>query len=304
MSVPGLLYTATLALTTSLRAPVAQFVAPTVGAGAIDRRAAAGVGLGRRAAAGVGLATLLAAAAAPAASVERSYADLAAEAYAAFEAADYRLCERKWQAATAAYPSEPLGWNNLAIALVINASDEMKLGEPPAGRARERLDEALAALARAEALSPSADALLLNARGNAFGLLLRWEDALGAYSASAAASPADFASIPRSNEALALFQLSQLELAERKARALVRRDPNFRDGVALVATLRWAQGDAAGATTEFAALCSGTGGRQWCERYGSASVVTGRWSPKAVAAYEELLKQPSIQLELRNARAL
>ena len=53
--------------------------------------------------------------AAPAAAAERPFGALADEAYKAFKAADYALSERKWQAATAAYPSEALGWTNLAV---------------------------------------------------------------------------------------------------------------------------------------------------------------------------------------------
>ena len=57
--------------------------------------------LGRRAVAAGGLAAALSSAA-PAAAAERPFGALADEAYKAFEAADYALSERKWQAATAA----------------------------------------------------------------------------------------------------------------------------------------------------------------------------------------------------------
>ena len=233
-----------------------------------------------------------------------TFEQLAASAFAAFEQAKYADSERLWKRATAAYPSQSLGWINLAVALVINASDEMTLGVEPTGRAKERLEEALTAIDQAEALGSGTDALMLNSRGNALGLLLRWEDARAAYAASAAAAQKDFASIPRSNEALVLLQLDQLEQAEVIARRLVRRDPNFRDGSALLATLRSLEGDNAGAADAFSVVCDGRDGAVWCDRYSTEQVVLGRWTPKAVEAYRSLLKLTSIQLIIKNARVV
>ena len=58
-------------------------------------------------------------------------------------------------------------------------------------------------------------------------------------------------------------------------RTLLRRDPNFVDGTALLATLRWSQGDVAGATTAYASLCDTP---IWCETYASDAAVLGRWT--------------------------
>ena len=121
------------------------------------------------------------------------------------------------------------------------------LGVAPTGEARKRLEEALTAIDTAESLGSSPDALNLNAKGNALGLLLQWSDARAAYEASGDAADRSFASIPRSNEALALFELGSLPEAEKVARKLIRRDPNFKDGFALLAALRYAQGDTGGA---------------------------------------------------------
>ena len=262
------------------------------------------IGSSRRSAVGSALVAALLTALPTAASADETFEQLAAAAFASFEQAKYADSERLWQKATAAFPSQPLGWLNLAVALVINASDEMTLGVEPTGRAKERLEEALAAIDKAEALGGSGDALMLNSRGNALGLLLRWEDARAAYAASAAAAPKDFVSIPRSNEALALLQLGQLEQAEAVARRLVRRDPNFRDGSALLATLRSMQGDKAGAADAFSVVCDGRDGAAWCDRYSTEQVVLGRWTPKAVEAYRDLLGAPSIQLIIKNARVV
>ena len=72
-------------------------------------------------------------------------------------------------------------------------------------------------------------------------------------------------SIPRSNEALALFELGSLPEAEKVARKLIRRDPNFKDGFALLAALRYAQGDTGGAAALVNDLCAGASGL--CARY-------------------------------------
>ena len=126
------------------------------------------------------------------------------------------------------------------------------------------------------------------------------QEARQAYSASATASRRDFESIPRSNEALALFELGDLKEAERTTRTLLRRDPQFKDGYALLAALRFEQDSKSDAATLISDLCSGLDGEQWCSRYSNIDVVVGRWTPSAVAAYRRLLAEPSIQLELRN----
>ena len=231
---------------------------------------------------------------------------MASDAARAFEQGKYEECEQMWQAAADAYPDEDLAWANLAVALIINASDDptMTLGQPPAGRAKGRLEAALAAIEKATALG-SSDALLLNAQGNALGLLLRWGEAREAYASATALSARDFESIPRSNEALTLLQLEQPEQAEKLARNLLRRDPNFVDAQALLATIRWSQRDIGGAAAELSALCDRpTDGQQWCERYSTVDVVLGRWPPRAVATYRDLLMQPSVALIFKNARAL
>ena len=120
------------------------------------------------------------------------------------------------------------------------------------------------------------------------------------YSAAATASRRDFESIPRSNEALALFELGDLREAERVTKVLLRRDPQFRDGYALLAALRFELGSAGDAAVAINDLCAGLDGEVWCERYSTEEVILGRWTPKAVAAYKRMLREPSIQLELRN----
>jgi tetratricopeptide (TPR) repeat protein len=220
-------------------------------------------------------------------------------AFAAFTAGNYAKAEREWREASTELPSEPLVWLNFGTCLVILASDEMTLGVKPQGRAAERLQEALSAFDAAERLG-SSDALLLNSRGNALGLLQQWGEARAAYDASAAVSPRDFESIPRSNAALVSFEMGELQLAEREASKIIRRDPRFVDADALLAAVRWKQGDVGGAVRAFERLCEEP---LFCQRYATADVVLGRWTPKAVDAYRQLLKEPGIKLALKDGGA-
>ena len=221
------------------------------------------------------------------------------EAYTAFTKGEYMESERLWLQATQDYPEEALAWQNLATVLIINASEQMTLGQLPTGEALQRLQRALTAFNNAENLGET-DALLVNARGNALGLLQRWEEAHAAYAASVDLSPRDLESIPLSNQALTSFELGRADDAEKEALRLTRRDPNFRDGFALLATLRHSRGDEAGAASAFRTLCSE---EQWCERYSTDAVVLGRWTPRAVSAFRSLLRAPAIQ-DVRAAKAL
>jgi len=221
-------------------------------------------------------------------------------AFDAFQQGDYVGAEKLWGEVANRFPKESLAWANYGTCLIINASDEMTLGELPTGQAEARLKAALDALDKAEDLG-SSDALLLNSRGNALGLLQRWEEAREQYVAACAVSARDFESIPRSNAALISFQLGDMQRVEREALSLVRRDPRFVDGQALLAAARWSAGDVRGAASAFEKLCSDP---KFCARYASDQVVLGRWTPRAVDAYRGLLKEPSVQLAVKNARAM
>ena len=151
------------------------------------------------------------------------------DAFAAFAAGDYTRAEQLWSRATEAYPDSALAHANLATLLIINASDKMTLGELPTGDALRRLERALVAIDRAEALGAGApradqpvgrgaDAVLLNSRGNALGLLQRWPEAQAAHTLAADSAAKTFASIPRSNAALVAFELGQMDQAERQVR--------------------------------------------------------------------------------------
>jgi hypothetical protein len=62
-------------------------------------------------------------------SFERSVKD----AYAAFTKGDYVASEKLWARATEEFPDEALTWQNLMTVLIINASEQMTLGQLPTG---------------------------------------------------------------------------------------------------------------------------------------------------------------------------
>ena len=130
---------------------------------------------------------------------------------------------------------------------------------------------------------------------------MRWDDARTAYLVAAAASPRNFAGIPRINAALAAFELGDYGVAEREAAKLKRRDPQLKDCDAVIATSRFARGDLSGAAEAFNELCVET---QWCDVYSREDAIKGRWPPSAVKAYRRLLQEPSIARAVRNARAM
>lgn len=234
-----------------------------------------------------------------AAAAKPSFDAVTRGAFEAFTSGDYAKAEAEWRKASTVLPNEPLVWINFGTCLVIVASDAMTLGVKPLGKPAEQLREALAAFDTAERLG-SSDALLLNSRGNAFGLLQEWKEARTAYEASAAVSPRDFESIPRSNSALVSFELGELSAAESEASKIIRRDPRFVDATALLAAIRWKTGDVGGAVRAFERLCEEP---MFCRRYANDEVVIGRWTPKAVDAYRQLLQEPGIKLALKNGAA-
>ena len=85
----------------------------------------------------------------------------------------------------------------------------------------------------------------------------------------------------------------------RAVRTLLRRDPAFKDGEALLAALQWSQGSKEYSQT-VAQLCNEPG---WCARYSTVDVVMGRWTPRAVEAWRGLLQEKAVQRELKDGFA-
>ena len=95
------------------------------------------------------------------------------------------------------------------------------------------------------------------------------------------------------------FELGEEARAEREVRTLLRRDPAFKDGEALLAALQWSQGSKEYSQT-VAQLCDEP---NWCQRYSTVDVVIGRWTPRAVEAYRGLLQEKAVQRELKDGFA-
>ena len=88
----------------------------------------------------------------------------------------------------------------------------------------------------------------------------------------------------RLNAALVHVELGELDAAEALAQGLIREDPNFVDALALLAAVRWLRGDAGGAASAVARLC--TGPSALCERYASVDVV------RAVQPQQKSTREP------------
>mmetsp|Transcript_30147 Transcript_30147/g.93250 ORF Transcript_30147/g.93250 Transcript_30147/m.93250 type:complete len:177 (+) Transcript_30147:495-1025(+) len=128
----------------------------------------------------------------------------------------------------------------------------------------------------------------------------RYERALAA--ALGSSRDRGLASIPASNRAQVALELGEAADAQRRTESLLRRDPNFVDGRALLAAVKYERGDKAGAEEAYAQLCvpaiasqsgatltRGLGSDDWCELYSTSDVVRGRWTPAAISAYEAFL---------------
>ena len=227
-------------------------------------------------------------------------------AYASFNAGQYDEALTAFEALTAADAADATAWEGKGTVELILGSQKATLGVAPTGTALELCERAVASLQRSASLSD--DALTLNNLGNAQAVLLKWNDAAESYQKSldaALASKRDrgLASIPASNRAQVAVELGDLKDAARRTENLLRRDPNFVDGRALLAAIRYKLGDANGAEESYAQLCvpgvksqrgavftDGIGGSDWCELYASTDVVKGRWTPATIGAYEAFLK--------------
>ena len=76
--------------------------------------------------------------------------------------------------------------------------------------------------------------------GNVMGSMNNWSEAKRLFSQAASSNNA--IAMARSSEALAIYQLGNLELAEKKIRILIRKYPLFADARAALSALLWRKG--------------------------------------------------------------
>mmetsp|Transcript_30148 Transcript_30148/g.93257 ORF Transcript_30148/g.93257 Transcript_30148/m.93257 type:complete len:156 (+) Transcript_30148:495-962(+) len=93
----------------------------------------------------------------------------------------------------------------------------------------------------------------------------RYERALAA--ALGSSRDRGLASIPASNRAQVALELGEAADAQRRTESLLRRDPNFVDGRALLAAVKYERGDKAGAEEAYAQLCVPAIASQSAARY-------------------------------------
>ena len=119
--------------------------------------------------------------------------------------------------------------------------------------------------------------------GNVQGSQGDWAAARSSYAAAAAARPG-FA-MARASEALAAFQLGDLDAAEQQLRSLIRRYPLFADARAGLTALLWRQGAQGEAESKWAAA-SGLDPRYRQEEW---LLRIQRWPPVPVQALAQFL---------------
>lgn len=119
--------------------------------------------------------------------------------------------------------------------------------------------------------------------GNVQGSLGDWAAARANYAAASLARPG-FA-MARASEALAAFQLGDLDTAEQQLRSIIRRYPLFADARAGLTALLWQRGGRGEAESNWVAA-SGLDPRyrdpEWL-------LTVRRWPPAAVAALQQFL---------------
>ena len=87
--------------------------------------------------------------------------------------------------------------------------------------------------------------------GNVMGSMDNWIEAKKLFSQAASSNNA--IAMARSSEALAIYQLGDLELAEKKIRILIRKYPLFADARAALSALLWREGFSGEAESNWAA---------------------------------------------------
>jgi tetratricopeptide (TPR) repeat protein len=87
--------------------------------------------------------------------------------------------------------------------------------------------------------------------GNVMGSMNNWIEAKELFSQAASSNNA--IAMARSSEALAIYQLGDLELAEKKIRILIRKYPLFADARAALSALLWRKGFSGEAESNWAA---------------------------------------------------
>jgi len=209
-----------------------------------------------------------------------------------------------WDAFLARQPEDAAAWSNRGnVRLVLgdpegaiaDQSRAMEL-EPEAidphlnrGTAEEALQrwpEAAADYAWILERDPAEASALYNL-GNVRGSQHDWSEAAALYGRASLARPG-FA-MARSSEALALYQLDELDAAEQELRKLIRRHPLFADARAALAALLWRQARGGEAESHWAAAA----GLDPRYRQSDWLLSVRRWPPRPTADLAAFLKLES-----------
>jgi tetratricopeptide (TPR) repeat protein len=209
-----------------------------------------------------------------------------------------------WDAFLARHPEDAAAWSNRgnvrlvlgdpegaiadqseAIALAPDAIDP-HLNRGTAEEALQRWPEAAADYDWILARQPAEASALYNL-GNVRGSQNDWSAAADLYGQAALARPG-FA-MARSSEALARYQLGDLDAAEQELRKLIRRYPLFADARAGLSALLWRRGRGGEAESHWAAAA----GLDPRYRQSDWLLQVRRWPPRPTADLAAFLKLES-----------
>ncbi len=233
--------------------------------------------------------------------IQQQISELANRAFTATNKGDFATAEIYWTKMIEQFPDNAAAWSNRGNARVsqnkleaaiadYDKSTELAPSAPDpylnrgiAWEGLKQWDKAIADYNRAIELDAS-DAAAYNNRGNAKGSGGDWQGAIADYK-KATELASDFA-FANGNYALALYQMGEIEEAEKKMRTILRQYPNFVDmRAALTATL-WQEQKPGEAKSNWVSVGSID------PRYKDIDWVanTRRWPPAITSALAGFLK--------------
>eukprot|EP00466_Bigelowiella_natans_P019344 jgi/Bigna1/127997/aug1.5_g2705 len=218
---------------------------------------------------------------------------LSNEAVEAFQKGDYEKVMRNCKMLVEQKPAMVFAWSLLGTAELILGSKDLTMNGGLNEQQEALLRDAIKHFDTSTSLAgDNKDALTLNNKANALGLLEEWEQAVDVYEEAFQITldtrMKDFEVIPMMNKALGLFELNRDQAAEEQLQRTIRRNPDYPDAYAALATVLWGQGMKFKAADSFDKLCDLDYGL--CDAYSDIRVVLGRWPKRAIRTYRDFLE--------------
>jgi len=213
------------------------------------------------------------------------------EAADAFKKGEYQKVRNYCRQLVELDPTMVYAWSLLGTSELILGSRDLDMTRDLRPNEVELLNEAIKHFDKSTSLAKEKDAITINNKANALGLLGKWNDAIEtfdlAFQVSLDTRMKDFEVIPMMNKALALFEIERDQEAENQLNLLLRRHADYEDIYAALAAIRWGRGRKLEAADSFDKLCDLDYGV--CDAYSDVRIVLGRWPKRAIRAYRDFL---------------